>query len=166
MRLSRSVINNLCVLSLINSVVEQMEFHKKEYPEKMRRSWVRLKLAQSRARERMLESAGIGTKEGIMQLPEKEYRRWVRHEQRLFDTVLAAVPEKTLDARMWVTAVLLVCESHIESIPATARDARSTWSEILLHISEIYNQYDPEWSCIKQMQDGAFRGEKILEALQ
>ena len=165
MRLSRSVINNLCVLSLIGSVVEQMQTRRDQYPPELQSLHDELRVAHSFARAAVLEHAGIDTRDGLMLLQEKEYRRWARTEKQFFDTVLKSVPEKTLDARMWMTAVMLVVEDYSDTIP---RDTRWSlvWEEISRILASIYELYDPGFRCKAKMRDGLDKGRRILEVLK
>ena len=167
MRLSRSVINNLCVLSLIGSVVEQMDTRRDQYPPELCDLHDELRTAHRYARETVLELAGIDTsEEGLMLLPESDFRRWSRTEKAFFDAVLKAVPEKTLDARMWMTAVLLVTEDYVDSIPYHATTHYKLWEPIWSLLASIYALYDPGYRCKKMMREGMDKGIKILEVLK
>ena len=167
MRLSRSVINNLCVLSLVGSVVEQMQTRLNQYPPEMQSLHDELRVAHKYARETVLELAGIDTsEEGLMLLPESDFRRWSRTERMFFDTVLKAVPEKTLDARMWMTAVLLVVEDYAATVPEHATPYRGYWETLSSILASIYALYDPGYRCKAMMREGMSKGVKILEVLK
>ena len=167
MRLSRSVINNLCVLSLIGSVVEQMDTRRDQYPPEMQNLHDELRVAHRYARETVLELAGIDTSdEGLMLLPESDFRRWSRTEKAFFDAVLKSVPEKTLDARMWMTAVLLVVEDYAATVPDHATPYRGWWDTLSSILASIYALYDPGFRCKAMMREGMDKGQKILEVLR
>ena len=165
MRLSRSVINNLCVLSLVGSVVEQMQTRRDQYSPELRTLHTQLRDTHMRAHSAVLEHAGIDTRDGLMLLPEKDHRRWTRTERMFFDTVLKTVPEKTLDARMWMTAVLLVVEDYTATIPKDTM-WRLIWDELNCVLASIYLAYDPGYRCKKMMREGMGKGQKILEVLR
>ena len=167
MRLSRSVINNLCVLSLIGSVVEQMATRRDQYPPELCDLHDELRTAHGYARETVLQLAGIDTsEEGLMLLPESDFRRWSRTERMFFDTVIKAVPEKTLDARMWMTAVLLVVEDYAATVPEHATPYRGYWDTLSSILASIYALYDPGYRCKKMMREGLDKGIRILEVLK
>lgn len=166
MCLSRSVTNNLCVLALVGSVVDQMTIRKNQYTPGLRSLHDTLQQQHTTTRGTVLQLASIpASASGMMLLEPSEYRRWVRKEKEFFDVVLKVVPEKTLDARMWLTTVLLVVEEYMKTIPETAEPYRTLWG--LLHdtITAIYHIFDPDLECRSLMEDGVFRGEKIMEVL-
>ena len=167
MRLSRSVINNLCALSLIGSVVEQMETRRDQYSQEMQNLHDELRSAHKYARDSILEEAEIPlTADGLFDLPKKELGRWTKIETAFFDTVLKCVPEKTLDARMWVTAVMVVVEDFISSIPVQSVLYRDAWNSISDCLASIYALYDPGFRCKAKMREGMDKGIKILEVLK
>lgn len=165
-RLSKSVSNNLCVLSLINSIVEQMNIHRDQYTPDMRNLHDELRVAHRDARKKILELANIKTSEkGLMLLSASDLRRWMKKEKAFFDAVIKNVPERTLDARMWVTAVLLVTEDFAATIPDHAETHRKLWDGLSSTLASIYVLYDPGYRCKQKMRDGMNRGTKILEML-
>ena len=167
MRLSRSVINNLRVLSLVSSVVEQMATRRGQYPPELCVLHDELRLTHKLARHTVLDMAGIDTTtDGLMLLPDNDLRRWNRAEKRFFDAVLKSVPEKTLDARMWMTAVLLVVEDFVDAIPYHATTHYRMWEPICSLLASIYALYDPGYRCKAKMREGMDKGVKILEVLK
>ena len=167
MRLSRSVINNLCVLSLVGSVVEQMSTRRGQYGPELQELHDELRTAHGYAREAVLQLAGIDVSdEGLMLLPESDFRRWTRTEKAFFDAVMKSVPEKTLDARMWLTAVLLVVEDYAATIPDHATTYRGLWETLSGILASIYALYDPAYRCKAMMREGMAKGEKVLEVLK
>ena len=167
MRLSRSVINNLCVLSLIGSVVEQMQTRRDQYPPELCDLHDELRLTHKLARHTVLDMAGIDTTtDGLMLLPDNDLRRWNRAEKRFFDAVLKSVPEKTLDARMWLTAVLLVTEDYAATVPGHATPYRGYWETLSSILASIYSMYDPGYRCKAKMREGMDKGQRILEVLK
>ena len=167
MRLSRSVINNLCILSMIGSVVEQMATRRDQYPPELCALHDELRTAHGYARETVLRLAGIDTSdEGLMLLPESDFRRWSRTEKAFFDAVMKCVPEKTLDARMWMTAVLLVVADYAATVPKTSAPYRVLWDHLESILSSIYALYDPGYRCKAKMREGMDKGQRILEVLK
>lgn len=166
MRLSRSVMNNLCVLSLVGSVVEQMQSVRTQFGPSLQALHDDLRHAHRYARATVLELADIQTNGDDEMKLEDETERWNRVEKEFFDTVMKTVPEKTLDARMWMTAVLLVVEDYTDTVPQHAQPYRELWDGIASIMAAIYAMYDPGYRCRAKMREGMKRGQSIMEALK
>ena len=168
MRLSRSVINNLCVLSLVGSVVDQMATRRDQYPPELCALHDELRVAHDGYHSLLYSMADIDTESSNVEelLADPGFNRWRKKEEKFFDTVIKAVPERTLDARMWLTAVMLVVEEYVATIPEHAKLHREQWDALSSIMASIYALYDPGFRCRKMMRKGMDKGVKILEVLK
>ena len=161
MRITRSFITQICILSLIESLIIILKDNKTNDLEP---KILYLSTQVIMMKSSLIEKHNIQLNHtGLMILDNKSDRRFNRTKQNMLNELHKVLPKNNIDLRLWLNTCLLICDEFVKKCHPSIKNQ---WDKLLEIICDIYMIYDPNIECNELIKNGMDIGEKILKSLE
>ena len=164
MRITRSFIQQLCILAIIESLIAEFKKNEIENTPELSGKILYLKSQFIKIRSFLLSRHNVSiNKDGYIVLDKKSEKRFNNTKDRMLKELAKILPPKTIDLKLWINTSILIVDEFIKKLP---EHIKTEWQDLLEILCNIYEDFDNDISCQDMIKEGVNIGLKILKTLE